>query len=152
MEIAYGLDEKKYLKAILENSPDLLEAFRDEDWEELDTLISDPRYDGSDFYKSIYVLDPELLDEILNELKYIPKFMFYGYDNLTDFTISNNITKIERGSFYNCTGLKNIKVPESVTYIDRSAFRGCINLNLKLPLKFKLAIDIYQDCKSVKFY
>jgi hypothetical protein len=57
-----------------------------------------------------------------------------GLINLSNVTLSKNITVIPEGCFRGCKSLKEITIPDSVVKIGRGAFAGCSELTtVKLP-------------------
>ena len=64
-------------------------------------------------------------------------------NEITTYTIPENITNIGDFAFCNCIGLTSITIPESVTSIGNGAFQGCVSLNkIKIPEGVKV-IDNY---------
>ena len=55
-------------------------------------------------------------------------FRSSGCNNLTEVTISQNVTKIGTTAFQGCSNLKKINIPDNLTKIDEYAFDGCDNL------------------------
>ncbi|MBE6590307.1 MAG: TIR domain-containing protein [Ruminococcaceae bacterium] len=58
----------------------------------------------------------------------IGKGAFSYCSNLTDATLSNNLTRIRERTFSGCTGLTSITIPDSVTSIEADAFSDCFAL------------------------
>ena len=80
---------------------------------------------------------------------------FYLYNKeVTNATLTNNVTEIKNNAFYNCQSLTSITIPSSVTGIGDSAFGGCNNLtdiifeeNSKL---IKIEGWAFKDCSSLQ--
>ncbi|MGN0814903.1 MAG: leucine-rich repeat protein [Candidatus Coproplasma sp.] len=53
---------------------------------------------------------------------------FYNCNNLTDITVTANVTAIGDYAFYGCSSLENVTLPESLTSIGDYAFYGCSSL------------------------
>ncbi|MCI5797103.1 MAG: leucine-rich repeat domain-containing protein [Firmicutes bacterium] len=61
-------------------------------------------------------------------IKEIGDNAFSGNENLTNITLTENITKIGEYAFGNCTNLEAFVIPNSVTEMGVAAFSGCNNL------------------------
>ncbi|MEE1218368.1 MAG: leucine-rich repeat domain-containing protein [Ruminococcus sp.] len=53
---------------------------------------------------------------IPDSVTYIGENAFYYCNNLSDVTLSKNISGIERMTFGSCKSLKNIKIPDGIAY------------------------------------
>ena len=59
---------------------------------------------------------------------------FANCANLTDVTVSKNVTEIVYGAFVNCTSLSSVKMPSAVKKIGPYSFGNCTSLeNIDLP-------------------
>ena len=47
---------------------------------------------------------------------------------ITEYTISNDVTAIGAGAFYNCPALQKVTIPATITAIGAAAFKDCSNL------------------------
>ncbi len=63
--------------------------------------------------------------EILDNIKKIGEYAFYGCSVLTSVKLPNSITELNDYTFYYCESLKHIKVPDSVIAIGNSVFGYC---------------------------
>ena len=68
----------------------------------------------------------------------IPKYFFYGLENLKYVNLGDKITSIGAYAFSNCNSLKDVTIPNSVQSVGAYAFSDCNNL-----------MDLYVD-NSVK--
>jgi hypothetical protein len=57
----------------------------------------------------------------------IPQMVFAG-TNISEFTISENVTSVGRNAFSRCANLKKVVIPDSVTEIEYEAFQNCSSL------------------------
>ena len=60
-----------------------------------------------------------------DQVEYIPAYLCYGMDKLTQVAIPDNVTSIGEGAFVYCSALTQVKIPESVTSIGDWAFKEC---------------------------
>ena len=72
-------------------------------------------------------------------------------DQLTEFTIPDNVTYIDIGAFRGCTSLTSITIPDSVTKIDSMAFRYCTSLeSINIPDGVtKIGNFAFYECNSL---
>ena len=90
---------------------------------------------GSEYYNNQNsYLPPSLKTVILTGGNRIDENAFSGCSNLTDITVSENMTYIGSGAFNKCTALTSIAVPSGVKSIGYAAFSGCTALSsITLP-------------------
>ena len=84
---------------------------------------SNPMYYAENFYmldssSAYYEVTEIVIPDIVTS---IGQYQFYGFDNLTKVTISNNVTSIDSSAFENCTSLKEF-------YFDSKSL-NCNNFN-----------------------
>ena len=78
---------------------------------------------------------------------------FDGCTGLESVEIPDGVTSIGDWAFFGCTGLTSIEIPDSVTSIGDEAFVCCINLDIRVPSRFKtLDNHAFEGCKSVTYY
>lgn len=77
---------------------------------------------GTDIFDSCEYLEEVVLP---NNLKRIPKGMFFSCSNLTNITIPNGVTNIGENAFGYCSYLLEIVLPDSVREIGQQAFEHC---------------------------
>ena len=63
-----------------------------------------------------------------NEVEYIPSYLCYGMEKLTNIEIPNSVLSIDKYAFSSCSGLTSIAIPNSVTSIGEYAFQYCSSL------------------------
>ena len=70
----------------------------------------------------------------------------------TEYTISNNITKIGYQAFEQCNNLTKVEIPDTVTFIDAFAFARSKNLQqITIPEGVtELSYFIFSECSSLK--
>ena len=72
--------------------------------------------------------------DIPDNITFIGRCAFYGFNSLTSVTIPDSVTKIGNYAFYKCTNLKSVIIPDTVTSIGKEAFRDCTTLsNVTIP-------------------
>lgn len=71
---------------------------------------------------------------ISDEVTSIGEYAFRDCTGLTEITIPNSVTNIGGYAFKNCSSLTEITIPDSVTSIGNSAFDGC-NITVYAPHK-----------------
>lgn len=77
--------------------------------------------------ETMYKGDISITKTILCTQKVLP-FAFENCVNLTEVTLSGNVTTIGAGAFRGCTKLNKITIPASVKKIEAQAFEYCDNL------------------------
>ena len=70
----------------------------------------------------------------------------------TEYTISNNTTKIDYQAFEQCNNLTTVEIPDTVTFIDAFAFARSKNLQqITIPEGItELSYFIFSECSSLK--
>ena len=70
----------------------------------------------------------------------------------TEYTISNNTTKIDYQAFKQCNNLTKVEMPDILAFIDASAFENCSNLQqITIPEGItELSYFIFSKCSSLK--
>ena len=70
----------------------------------------------------------------------------------TEYTISNNTTKIDYQAFEQCNNLTKVEIPDTVTFIDAFAFARSKNLQqITIPEGVtELSYFIFSECSSLK--
>lgn len=72
----------------------------------------------------------------------------FMYSNLSEITISNNVSDLVYYSFAGSVNLEKVVLPDNLTTISRSAFEGCKKLtDVKLPSKLEI-LDAWAFGKS----
>ena len=64
-----------------------------------------------------------------NNVKIIPSYLCYNMSSLVSLTIGNSVTSIGYSAFESCSGLTSVTIPNSVTTIGNNAFNGCSGLS-----------------------
>lgn len=104
----------------------------------------------------------------------IPRYAFYGCNNLTSVTIPLSVNSIDENAFNGCrslssitipasvvsigkgafsnSGLKSINIPSSVPSIEQSAFRGCRDLtSVTIPTSIVLIENsAFSGCHNIQ--
>ncbi len=77
---------------------------------------------------------------------------FYQCEKLTSVTIQGPVTQILEYTFYECTGLTEFTIPEGVVSIDKYAFNRCYNLEtITIPASMKTIGDsAFGECRNLK--
>jgi len=88
------------------------------------TLSENCKSIGTYAFASTGLTSVAIPDSVTN----IGKGAFSYCSNLTDATLSNNLTRIRERTFSGCTGLTSITIPDSVTSIEADAFSDCFAL------------------------
>ena len=70
----------------------------------------------------IWKIDP------LKYMSYIPKYMFFDCENITNIIIPNSIKCVKDAGFYGCKSLTSVTLCDSITSISNSMFQSCDNL------------------------
>lgn len=71
---------------------------------------------------------------IMEGIKSIGNYSFYGCSNIASISVPNSVTKIGYDAFNGCSSLASISIPDSVTSIGSFAFRGCSSLaSISIP-------------------
>lgn len=87
----------------------------------------------------------------LDHMSVIPASYLAFCQDVEQFVIPDNITKIGDSAFFKCTNLREISIPSTVTTIDDYAFYGCSCLkNLTIPNSVtSIGKDAFQGCSSL---
>ena len=67
--------------------------------------------------------------KILDTVKSLNEYAFYGCTNLNEVTIGNSVTNIGQHSFQQCSNLKTVTIGNCVKSIEYAAFRDCVKLS-----------------------
>ncbi|MBQ8011618.1 MAG: leucine-rich repeat protein, partial [Oscillospiraceae bacterium] len=73
-------------------------------------------------------------------------------DNLTEFTLPEQLTTIEDRAFYGCDNLKNIHVSDTVSAVGDYAFQSCKSLTHIVFPKSTVSIgdSVFSGCDNLK--
>ena len=102
-----------------------------------------------------YIFDKcSRLEEVNNlpqNLKTIPDYMFNGCYELKSLVLPEGVTTIGREAFKNCQKLASINLPTSVTTIGEDAFYRCYEWDgeVSLPLVTDLSKNAFVGCKKL---
>lgn len=103
-----------------------------------------------------YIFDKcSRLEEVNNlpqNLKTIPDYMFNGCYELKSLVLPEGVTTIGREAFKNCQKLASINLPTSVTTIGEDAFYRCYEWDgeVSLPLVTDLSKNAFVGCKKLR--
>ena len=67
--------------------------------------------------------------KILDTVKSLDEYAFYGCTNLNEVTIGNGVTNIGQRCFQQCSNLKTVTIGNCVKIIEYAAFRDCVKLS-----------------------
>lgn len=76
----------------------------------------------------LFVNGEEVHDIVIDNIKTIRQYAFFGFKGLKSLKIGNSVQKIEQYVFTGCSNLASVEMGNSVTYIGNSAFQSCVNL------------------------
>lgn len=103
-----------------------------------------------------YIFDKcSRLEEVNNlpqNLKTIPDYMFNGCYELKSLVLPEGVTTIGREAFKNCQKLASMNLPTSVTTIGEDAFNRCYEWDgeVSLPLVTDLSKNAFVECKKLR--
>lgn len=103
-----------------------------------------------------YIFDKcSRLEEVNNlpqNLKTIPDYMFNGCYELKSLVLPEGVTTIGREAFKNCKKLASMNLPTSVTTIGEDAFNRCYEWDgeVSIPLVTDLSKNAFVECKKLR--
>ena len=88
---------------------------------------------------------------LAEEITSVPEDLFAKCTGLTDVTIPDGVTQIGERAFYECTALTGVTFPDSLTEIGWDAFYGCTSLTSVTIPESVTFIDSYafSDCTGL---
>ena len=100
-----------------------------------------------------FIIDGEIVTEVIITSGEISDFSFVAYKNLTALQITDNVSSIGCGAFALCSSLTSVEILNSVTSIGDYAFSGCSSLtSIEIPNSVtSIGARAFDDCESLQY-